>query len=395
MKKTLYVLLFIFSLFALAGCQEEAKEDKNAFTLELIDLTGQKLVNEQIEFVDGGSKTALELIEAVVEIDYDTFDFGIMINGLAGHYPKEYGASYNYFYEIQVNGEASNVGLAQIEYEKDMVISFVETSTLSTFDQSVDDFIYSFIENNLANFLSDDRVDYMVAAALHQMNKGSYTDLKFENHFTFDHLDLAQADLSEMSIGEMLKAGVVFTVSGKDLTTYKSEVAKLSTSNPYGATSYLESLLIAGLTDEVIAAALMGENINDPDLAGMALVALAPYKALEGFDTFLGTTTDYLKTTLSTTGIKSWGAANAASTAQAILGLVAQGINPQDEAYQTEGIGLVEALMLYNLDGGFTWKIGDAKVDNNFSTPQAFAALVAYKLSRDVWGFPGHNIFDF
>ena len=107
-------------------------------------------------------KTTLELIEDNLKIDYQVFDFGVMVNGIEGHYPKEYGASYNYFYEIQVDGIKTTSGISDVAYKDDMVLSFVETSTLSKFDQSVDDFIYSFIENNLTAYLSDDYVDYIV-----------------------------------------------------------------------------------------------------------------------------------------------------------------------------------------------------------------------------------------
>jgi hypothetical protein len=50
--------------------------------------------------------------------------------------------------------------------------------------------------------------------------------------------------------------------------------------------------------------------------------------------------------------------------------------------------------MAYELNGGFKWMITDENPDLMFSTPQAFSALVAYKLSRDIWGFPATHLFD-
>ena len=55
MKKTLYLLLLVFSLIALAGCQDEM-DQKYSFTLELTNLTGEKLVNKEIEFKEGSEK---------------------------------------------------------------------------------------------------------------------------------------------------------------------------------------------------------------------------------------------------------------------------------------------------------------------------------------------------
>lgn len=393
MKKTLYLLLLVFSLIALAGCQDEM-DQKYSFTLELTNLTGEKLVNKEIEFKEGSEKTTLELIEDNLKIDYQVFDFGVMVNGIEDHYPKEYGASYNYFYEIQVDGIKTTSGISAIEYKDGMILSFVETSTLSEFDQSVDDFIYSFIENNLTAYLSDDYVDYMVLASLDQLKTGKYINLSFSDYYVYDNLDIKDANLEEMSIGDLLKVGVVYKVENKDLTSYKTELLKRTVSDPYSASSYLEALMLAGEKNNAVSTSLFNEVIADPDLAGMSLLALATYKDLEGFNTYLTTTTNYIKTTLTKTGIESWGTSNAASTAAVILGLTAHGINPQDEAYQTGGVGLVEALMGYQMEYGFKWSLADSKTDASFSTPQGFAALVAYKLSRDVWGFPGHNILD-
>jgi hypothetical protein len=61
----------------------------------------------------------------------------------------------------------------------------------------------------------------------------------------------------------------------------------------------------------------------------------------------------------------------------------------------TDGVGLVEALMLYADGYNFKWQLASIEADLAFSTPQAFSALVAYKLSRVTWGFGSTNIFDF
>ncbi len=390
MKKTYTLLLMLLSMVTLAGCQEDdvvvPTPDVNSFSFELVDLNGEKLIEETISFEEGSSESTLDLIETVVDVDYDTFDFGIMINGIDGHYPKEFGASYNYYYQILVDDVASTVGISEIEYVDGMKISFVEVSTLSEFDLMVDTFIYDFIENNLDGYLSDDYVDYMVLSSIYQLDMKNYIDFDFDAYYTYENLDLSNQVISEMSLSELLKAGPVYKLENMNLDDYKNALKALDVSNPYSATSYLEALYMAGEKDEVVAQTLMSEVVADPDLAGMSLKALEPYSDLEGYATYLETLTDYIKTTLTATGIESWGSSNSASTATVMLGLVAQGINPQGEAYLTDGIGLVESLMLY-VDGyNFKWQLESAEADLAFSTPQAFSALVAYKLSRDVWG---------
>ena len=159
--------------------------------------------------------------------------------------------------------------------------------------------------------------------------------------------------------------------------------------------TYLQAYHLNDQTNQNLATTLMDETFVDPDFVGLALLALDKYSELESFDTYLDSALTYIKSSMTSTGITSWGSANASSTAAIILGLVAQGINPQDEDYQVDGLGLVDMLMLYETNGVFKWTLDSTEVDLMFSTPQAFAALVAYKLARDVYGFNATNIYSF
>jgi hypothetical protein len=102
----------------------------------------------------------------------------------------------------------------------------------------------------------------------------------------------------------------------------------------------------------------------------------------------------YLNENQTPEGIESWGSSNAASTAMVILGLVAQGIHPRSEGFTVEDVDLIEALINYYTEDGFNWLMNSEEVDLMFSTPQAFAALVAYKIYRDVWGNPPVYLYD-
>lgn len=366
----------------------------DAFYVSLLDLEGSTLINETIEFDASNETPIIELIDAVVELDYTVFDFGTMINGVGGHYPKEYGASYNYYYQIIVDGTPIMTGLDQVVYEDDMTIQFVETSTLSAFDQQVDDYIYSFIETQMDTYITDSALDYNVLSAVYQLNMRNYIDLDVTSLYTYENISITQEPFADLSVGNLMKLAIYMTIEHLDTTPLKDHLFTLDVTNAYELTSYLQALSILGETDQDAALSLINHTLEDPDFIGMSYTALYGYEALDGFDTYMTSSYTYIETTLSEDGIVSWGNANASSTAQLILGLVAQGINPQDEAYQTNSIGLVEALMAYELNGGFKWMITDENPDLMFSTPQAFSALVAYKLSRDIWGFPATHLFD-
>ena len=366
----------------------------DAFYVSLVDLDGNTLISETVEFDLELETPIIELIDGVVDLDYTVFDFGTMINGVDGHYPREYGASYNYYYQIIVDGTPIMTGLDQVTYADDMMIEFVETSTLSELDQEVDDFIYDFIENHMDGYLIDQGPDYYVLTAAYQMYQKGYITTDITESYVYDAVEITETHLSELTVGQILRLALFMKVEGWDLTTVKDYLLTLEVTNPYEITSYLQALMIVGETNETIALELIQNDFLDPDFVGMSYSALYGYDTITGFDTYLTDSYTYLSAALSEDGVISWGNANAASTATIILGLVAQGINPEDEAYQTSGVGLVEALMGYESNGAFKWMLTDENADLMFSTPQAFNALVAYKLARDIWGFPATHLFD-
>ena len=366
-----------------------------SFYVELINFEGETLI-EEIVFYDPTSETSLvQLIDEVVDLDYATYDFGTMINGIDGNYPKEYGLTYNFFYEIRVDDVASQTGIDLIPYAPGTKISFVETTYLSELDLKVDAYIYDFIENNISDFISEEFIDYSVLSAVHQLNYKGYIDIDLAQYYTYENLELVTEDISTLSISDLFRLGIYQSIENIDLTTYFNHLNTQTASNAYELITYLQAYHLNDQTNPNLATTLMDETFVDPDFVGLALLALDKYSELESFDTYLDSALTYIKSSMTPTGITSWGSANASSTAAIILGLVAQGINPQDEDYQVDGLGLVDMLMLYETNGVFKWTIDSTEVDLMFSTPQAFAALVAYKLARDVYGFNATNIYSF
>lgn len=366
-----------------------------SFYVELINFEGETLI-EEIVFYDPTSETSLvQLIDEVVDLDYATYDFGTMINGIDGNYPKEYGLTYNFFYEIRVDDVASQTGIDLISYAPGTKISFVETTYLSELDLKVDAYIYDFIENNISDFISEEFIDYSVLSAVHQLNYKGYIDIDLAQYYTYENLELVTEDINTLSISDLFRLGIYQSIENIDLTTYFNHLNTQTASNAYELITYLQAYHLNDQTNQNLATTLMDETFVDPDFVGLALLALDKYSDLESFDTYLDSALTYIKSSMTSTGISSWGSANASSTAAIILGLVAQGINPQNEDYQIDGLGLVDMLMLYETNGVFKWTIDSTEVDLMFSTPQAFAALVAYKLARDVYGFNATNIYSF
>ena len=130
----------------------------------------------------------------------------------------------------------------------------------------------------------------------------------------------------------------------------------------------------------------------DADYAAMALTAVSSVRESENGTQIINAMVTYIKDSMSKDGVVSWGNANASSTAAVILGLLAIGEDPRSEAYTVDGVDLMEALMLYQGDAGFKYLQADTNDDLAFSTPQAFAALVAYKIVRDQLAYSTHQL---
>jgi len=371
-------------------------EDPNAYTffVKLINYEGETLIYESILYDPDLDVSTIELIEDVVELDYKVSDYGTMINGVGGYYPKEYGASYNYFYELQIDGVSSTTGIDLVEYDQGMVISFVETTFLSELDKMVDDYIYTFINNQIDTYITSETVDHSVLAAVYQLYSKGYITLDPTTLYEYSNLTLSSLELSDLSISDLLKLGVYMSVEDMDMTLYKTHLETVTPTNAYALTSYLTALNMVDEKNEDFAADLIAESFLDADFVGMSYSALYNYQDLLDYQTYQENANLYLESMLSIDGISSWGNANSASTATVIMGLVAQGINPEDEAFSTNDVGLIEALMSYEHNGGFKWLLTDENADLMFSTPQAFSALVAYKLARDIYGFPATSLFD-
>ncbi|MBQ4650737.1 MAG: fibronectin type III domain-containing protein [Firmicutes bacterium] len=149
--------------------------------------------------------------------------------------------------------------------------------------------------------------------------------------------------------------------------------------------------LINGILDAQLADggwALSGSK-SDPDLTGMALTALAPYKSQKKVKAAIDEAVDWLsKAQLADGSYVTYGDPTAESCAQVICGLTAVGINPNTNSkFKKNGKSVLDGLMtFYDAKTGGFRHVNEASggyqpVVDQMATEQAFYALAHYKTS--------------
>ena len=382
MKKLGLLVLFFLSIVLLAGCQE-AEPTADTFLVEVRDFSGTVLLSQEVEYPENTELGLVELIDEVIDLDYELSQWGAFIKGVGGHYPKEYGLTYNYYWGLYVNDEMSLTGLDQITYEEDMVISLREQTMLSTLDLEIDAWIEHFIHTHTNDYINETVMSQYVLAALKQLDAYGYDtpDLSSLTYPTFNGTD----------VSSVFKNALVMKSTNQTITeTMLTDFLALTPANPYEAVTYLNAFDLLFQTtahdkrNAVIAQLKLEQpTFMDADYAAMAIQAVSSVKDSEDGLLVINAMTTYINDYLSKDGVVSWGNANASSTAAVILGLLSIGIDPRSEAYTVEGVDLIESLMQYQGQSGFKYLLADTNDDLAFSTPQAFAALVAYKIVRD------------
>ncbi len=395
MKKIWFAVLAICVMMILAGCQAS---DGLSFKVEVVDLNGTVLLSTHIIFDEDDATNVVDLIDEELNLDYSTSAYGTFVNGLSDFYPTEYNVTYNYYYALYVNDEMSMTGIDNVVLEDDMKISFVESTMLDSIDVSVDQLINSFLDTYNDTYINGQVFEHHVLAAIKQLNLYGYTSpLLSQTTVTFPIENLARD-----TIANTFKTAIFEKSLDLNLDTTKTALSGFEANSTWDACSLLTALTMTQSSQTQIDTVLSDlvatagqESYLDADYAGMVLLALSPYKDNSATTDTIDFMIEYIKTTLSEDGVEAYGNANSSSTAAVVLGLVAQGINPRGEAYTTDGVDLIEALIRYEYLSSYKWLLTDEQPDMTFSTPQVFSALVAYKIYRDVWGNPAFDIFNF
>lgn len=122
---------------------------------------------------------------------------------------------------------------------------------------------------------------------------------------------------------------------------------------------------------------------TDPDMTGMAITALAPYKDRDDVKVALEEAVEKLSSMQNQNGgFSSAGTENSESSCQVIIGLCANGIDPTGDKFVKNGKNPLDTLLEYRTeDNGFSHIKGTGY--NGMATEQAMEALLAYKMLNE------------
>ena len=119
---------------------------------------------------------------------------------------------------------------------------------------------------------------------------------------------------------------------------------------------------------------------SDPDMTGMALAALAPYKAETAVAAAVENALSCLSSMQNTDGTFSsvTEGTTCESVAQVVTGLTALGIDPEtDSRFVKNGVSAMDALASFYVEGG-GFRHGTTGEENRMATEQGYYALVSY-----------------
>lgn len=126
-------------------------------------------------------------------------------------------------------------------------------------------------------------------------------------------------------------------------------------------------------------------NVVDPDITGMVLQALYPYR--ENSSVALAAENAFAKLSAiqdADGGFSSWNSTNSESCAQVIVACTTWGINPDtDVRFVKNNKSVVDALLAYYVEEEAAFKHVAAGTVNDMATDQACYALVAYNRFRN------------
>lgn len=133
-------------------------------------------------------------------------------------------------------------------------------------------------------------------------------------------------------------------------------------------------------------------SIGGLDLTGMALIALAGSREVDGVEAAIDKALNYLENTQVTAGKYKggWGENNSDTLAAVLSGLAAVGENPTGERWTVDGVNPLMVLKLYQITdpnevgyGGFVFKEGQGLSD--MSSYHAIIALGDIAATESVW----------
>ncbi len=126
-----------------------------------------------------------------------------------------------------------------------------------------------------------------------------------------------------------------------------------------------------------------GGDTADPDMTGMGLIALAPYKDRSDVKIAIDQAVNRLSAIQNADGgFSSWGTVNSESCSQVIIALCANGIDPTGDKFTKNGKNALDGLLQCQVEGGGFYHTKETGY-NTMGTDQALEALEAYKMFKE------------
>lgn len=362
----------------------EEVNDDNLIIVSYEDYYGDAR-NAVVGYDDDYEGTLFDLLIQEFDVTYSDTEYGRMLNGFEHLQPLT--GSYIAFYQ---NNAMSWVGLDDATFVDGDHIHF-EISYWDAREQAVDDAIQLFLDNHAANYVNATTVDYNVITALNILGLT-------EDYVTQTEVEAIIGGLTLSTTADYFKAvASLNAVGSNDAIDLVEAFAPTATTGAWGQTAYALTLLNSVSTTadftQFETDALDYLKVNTPydaglDTGGVDLVALAKYAEDTEVQALIDAYTAWIQADqIDNGGVMTrdmgWGSnLNAASTAQIIIALIANGENPVGMDYtSTLGNTLIDALLMHQTaTGSFDWDLDQApEEDLMFSTPQAFLALVMYQ----------------
>ena len=353
----------------------------NIITFTFTDSMGN-MINHTTGYDDDYTGTLFDLLDGNFEVGFSESEYGKYIYSVEDLSPTT--GSYISFLK---NGEYSMVGVEAATFQDGDVFDFVIAWYDNT-EEAVFNSINLFIDELAADYITETSMDYNVVSGLALLGK-------LDDYVTQAEVITYVDSLTLTTITDYFKAIVLLEAVDADTEELASALNDIVATGPYGQTAY--GLIGLDANSRTVdysvytTSALLDLNTTTPvtldlDAGGISLVALSNYTTETGVATLISDFADYVSTNqLPSGGIMTvdngWGSTeNAASMSQAILGLIANGVNPTSAEFTKGTNNLVLRLTQFQLATGvFDWNLLDeTDGDATFSTPQAFLALAAY-----------------
>jgi hypothetical protein len=134
------------------------------------------------------------------------------------------------------------------------------------------------------------------------------------------------------------------------------------------------------------------EGSSDPDMTGMAMIALSNHRDRAGVEEAIDRAISYLKAVqLTEGGFESLGSENSNSISTVISGLIAAGEDINSSSWIKNGNTMLDALMRFRLDDGSFSYLLKPKKYSQMATYQSFIAIFDIQNGESIWQSLGHE----